>query len=257
MQFLSFSGREDEDVTLFLQNVTRIAFTKGNARDNDWHADYVGTCLSGGALDWYAELDEEVQRSWRDIRLALLKQFSVRGRAPDPPPAAAPPPPNRGTPATPRSPLHPNSSTPGPSPNTTTPPTRQLQFEIPGGAGLFGPITVAPSPPNSTPYSTTHNAVGRRGGGTNVSNDGRTGEVYSPFDRFQAAYPHPYAPKERTTISEAPVPNPFNMTSNSTARNVGGRGGGTSVNNDGRTGEEFMPGLAYLEYLGRKKENEK
>ncbi|KAG8872968.1 hypothetical protein FRB98_009282, partial [Tulasnella sp. 332] len=93
MQFLSFSGDQDEDVTAFLQNVNRIAFTEGRFRDNDWIADYVGACLTGVALDWYARLDEDIERNWRELRIALLQRFMARGDAslaPEPPTATGP-----------------------------------------------------------------------------------------------------------------------------------------------------------------------
>ncbi|KAG9027746.1 hypothetical protein FRB95_007405 [Tulasnella sp. JGI-2019a] len=93
MQFLSFSGREDEDVTAFLQNVNRVAFVEGKTREDDWIADYVGTCVTGIALDWYDELEEDVKRSWKDLRRALLRRFTARvaSLVPEPPAARAPP----------------------------------------------------------------------------------------------------------------------------------------------------------------------
>ncbi|KAG9027251.1 hypothetical protein FRB95_007968 [Tulasnella sp. JGI-2019a] len=97
MQFLSFSGKMDEDVTAFLQSVQRVAFTEGTSRDNEWLTNYVGSCLTGQALTWYALLDDDVQMSWKDLRLRLLLEFAVRDDitlVPDPP-AAAPPPSHR------------------------------------------------------------------------------------------------------------------------------------------------------------------
>ncbi|KAG8878787.1 hypothetical protein FRB98_006000, partial [Tulasnella sp. 332] len=92
MEFLSFSGKKTEDETIFLQDVKRLAFTEGRSRDNDWLVDYVETCLTGAALDWYSQLDEKVQMSWKQLRLALLQSFTARGDLAIPaPPAAAPP----------------------------------------------------------------------------------------------------------------------------------------------------------------------
>ncbi|KAG9027254.1 hypothetical protein FRB95_007971 [Tulasnella sp. JGI-2019a] len=79
MQFLVFSGSQDEDVTAFLQNVKKIAFVEGKSRDSDWLVDYVESCLSGVALDWYDALGEDVQMNWGELRHALLKQFTFRG----------------------------------------------------------------------------------------------------------------------------------------------------------------------------------
>ncbi|KAG8998118.1 hypothetical protein FRB94_007207 [Tulasnella sp. JGI-2019a] len=193
MQSLSFSGRKDEDVTLFLRNVTRIAFREGNGRDNDWHADYVGTCLSGVALDWYVELDEKVQRNWKDLRMALLKQFPTRGPAPDPPAAAAAPPPSHraSRSAAPMSPHSIPVSNTNPIASDTTNPTTNLstrtsRFKIPG-IHLFaskggkkstkGPKTTGAAAHIPSPRLSTHNATGRGGDGRSVKNDGRTGGV--------------------------------------------------------------------------------
>ncbi|KAG8852704.1 hypothetical protein FRB96_008560 [Tulasnella sp. 330] len=99
MEFLSFCGDGGEDATLFLQRVNRIAFAEGKSRDNQWLTDYVAACLTGTALYWYAELDERVQTSWKDLRLAILKQFTIRGDKPDPPATTTLPPMNRGGPS--------------------------------------------------------------------------------------------------------------------------------------------------------------
>lgn len=93
MEFLSFFGEQNDDVTTFLQAVKRIALTEGKSRDDDWLTDYVESCLTGPALDWYAQLDKNVQTSWQDLRLALLQKYTARGNVGPPaaPPAQAPP----------------------------------------------------------------------------------------------------------------------------------------------------------------------
>lgn len=57
-------------MTLVLQKANRIAFAEV--------ADYDGACLAGIALEWYAMLDDDAQRSWKDLRLAILKQLMTR-----------------------------------------------------------------------------------------------------------------------------------------------------------------------------------
>ncbi|KAG8845117.1 hypothetical protein FRB96_002719 [Tulasnella sp. 330] len=93
MEFLSFSGKKSEDVTEFLQNVTRIAFKEGKSRDDNWLADYVESCLTGPALDWYAQLGTDSQRNWTSLRIALLQNYTARRDTSfiPAPPAAAPP----------------------------------------------------------------------------------------------------------------------------------------------------------------------
>ncbi|KAG8997585.1 hypothetical protein FRB93_014043 [Tulasnella sp. JGI-2019a] len=81
MQFLSFTGNNHEDVVGFLQNVDRIALTAGTPHDNDWLVDYIVTCLSGPALSWYVHLDENTQRSWKELHPALLQRFTMPERA--------------------------------------------------------------------------------------------------------------------------------------------------------------------------------
>lgn len=75
LEFLTFEGRDDEDVTLFLRNVNRVAFSQGRQRDDNWTCDYLQTCLAGRALRFFAGLDESVQISWKSLRQAFLDQF--------------------------------------------------------------------------------------------------------------------------------------------------------------------------------------
>lgn len=83
----TFSGNPSEDVTIFIQSVQMVAFEQGRQRDDDWRTDYLTTCLSGDALLFYSELDDEDQYSWRRLRAALLQRFA-RSLAPEPPAAA-------------------------------------------------------------------------------------------------------------------------------------------------------------------------
>lgn len=73
---LTFSGEEGEDVALFLQRVQQEAFTQGKQRDDSWIADYAGTLMGGSALRWYYKLDDEVQGSWKKLRLAMNEHFT-------------------------------------------------------------------------------------------------------------------------------------------------------------------------------------
>lgn len=71
----TFAGLPGEDVTSFLQNIQKDAFTQERQRDDIWVADYALTWLGGEALAWYYDLDEETQGSWRKLRVALLSRF--------------------------------------------------------------------------------------------------------------------------------------------------------------------------------------
>lgn len=44
-------------------------------RDDKWVAEYASTCFNGDALFWFLELGEEVQESWKRLRLALSRRF--------------------------------------------------------------------------------------------------------------------------------------------------------------------------------------
>ncbi|KAG9037212.1 hypothetical protein FRB95_006465 [Tulasnella sp. JGI-2019a] len=89
VEVLTFSGRPDEDVTLFLQNVKRIAFAQGRQKDEGWLADYVETCLAGAALRWFSELEDTAgDQSWKVLRRAFLERFEPVA---NPQPSAAAP----------------------------------------------------------------------------------------------------------------------------------------------------------------------
>lgn len=86
---LTFSGSQLEDVTAFLQTVQRIALAQGRQRDDDWRTDVATAYFTGNALEWYSDLEPEVQYSWRELRRAMLRHFR-HDHSPDPP-AVAPP----------------------------------------------------------------------------------------------------------------------------------------------------------------------
>ncbi|KAG8886095.1 hypothetical protein FRB98_001469, partial [Tulasnella sp. 332] len=121
LESITFQGRETENVTQFLQNVKRIAFSQGCQRDQEWLVDYVETCLADEALEWFIELDDETRFNFDRLRIAMVKRFRVAAPAiiPPAPPAAAPPP------VASRPPIAPESS----------PPTRPLSAPRMGQQG--------------------------------------------------------------------------------------------------------------------------
>ncbi|KAG8848029.1 hypothetical protein FRB96_001321 [Tulasnella sp. 330] len=111
LEELTFGGKEDEDVTLFLQKVKRVAFAQGRQRDQEWLMDYLETCLVGKALLWYLELDGTPKSNFTSLSIAMIRNFPVAASASIPPaPAAASPrpiapvypPPTGPSPALPR-----------------------------------------------------------------------------------------------------------------------------------------------------------
>ncbi|KAG8864224.1 hypothetical protein FRB96_006045 [Tulasnella sp. 330] len=89
-KLLNFCGNDNEDVTIFLRDVKRLAHTQGRQDDDKWLVDYVELCLAGEALRWFSELDDEVVRLWKSLRRAFLQRFKPP-TAPLEPPAAVPP----------------------------------------------------------------------------------------------------------------------------------------------------------------------
>ncbi|KAG8992826.1 GTP-binding protein Rab-3D [Tulasnella sp. JGI-2019a] len=87
-ELLTFDGSDTSDVTTFLQNVKRVAFSQGRQRDNDWLVDYAEASLTGDALRWFHELDEDTVDSWKALRGAFLHRFKKPVSVPAP--AAAP-----------------------------------------------------------------------------------------------------------------------------------------------------------------------
>ncbi|KAG8992839.1 hypothetical protein FRB94_006986 [Tulasnella sp. JGI-2019a] len=92
-EVLTFDGSETSDVTAFLQNVKRVAFSQGRQRDNEWLVDYAEVSLTGRALRWFHGLDEETVGSWKSLRGAFLHRFGSTANAlvPAAAPLAAPP----------------------------------------------------------------------------------------------------------------------------------------------------------------------
>ncbi|KAG8989854.1 hypothetical protein FRB94_013954, partial [Tulasnella sp. JGI-2019a] len=56
---ITYDGSNGSDVTLFLQNVKRIAFIQGRQHDDQWLIDCAEISLVGEALRWFHELDDE------------------------------------------------------------------------------------------------------------------------------------------------------------------------------------------------------
>ncbi|KAG8988010.1 hypothetical protein FRB94_001176, partial [Tulasnella sp. JGI-2019a] len=84
---LAFEGRENDDVTVFLRELKRVANAQGRQRDNDWLVDTFEMCLAGPALRWYSLLDDDVQSDFKRLRLAALQRFTPIERVPEPPAA--------------------------------------------------------------------------------------------------------------------------------------------------------------------------
>lgn len=91
-ELLTFDGSDTSDVTVLLQNVKRVAFSQGRQHDDQWLMDYTEISLTGTALRWFHELDEQSLHSWRALRGAFLLRFgsyeSHLASAPAPDPAA-------------------------------------------------------------------------------------------------------------------------------------------------------------------------
>lgn len=81
-----------------------MAFQQGKQRDDEWVADFAATCFGGEALEWYVDLDEESQTSWRKLRARLIQRWHIKSgktasdtvdldpaNIPTPAPAASPP----------------------------------------------------------------------------------------------------------------------------------------------------------------------
>ncbi|KAG9026150.1 hypothetical protein FRB95_009357 [Tulasnella sp. JGI-2019a] len=81
---MTFAGIVGEDVPLFLQNIQQEAFKQGRQREDGWIADYALTMLRGRALIWYYDLEEDVQSSWRKLRVAIIDRFGIPDTAAGP-----------------------------------------------------------------------------------------------------------------------------------------------------------------------------
>jgi len=88
---LTFSGREGDDVTVFIAHVQEAAFAQGHQRDDEWCADYAATRLPGPAMRWYTGLDDDESGSWRRLRHAMVRDFP-ESSPPEPPAAVGPSP---------------------------------------------------------------------------------------------------------------------------------------------------------------------
>lgn len=94
-ELLSFRGEDSEDVTVFLQDVKRVANTEGHQRDEEWLVDYVEQCLSGHAFQWFTQHEEQIGGKWKPLRAALTNRFAGSSPQVADPSAAAPPPGSR------------------------------------------------------------------------------------------------------------------------------------------------------------------
>lgn len=112
-QQASFSGNGLDDVTEFLRDVQKVAFSAGRQRDDDWRADYVATCLSGPAMIFYMTLSDEDRYSWPKLCRSLLTEFSRPAPAPPEAPAAVP------------------AAAPPRPPHAQAPAARPPRFEVP------------------------------------------------------------------------------------------------------------------------------
>jgi len=72
---VTFAGAKDESCLAFIVAVRKRAFDQGKARDNDWIADFVATCLRGDALLWHMKLPKETRYDWVTLQDALVKRF--------------------------------------------------------------------------------------------------------------------------------------------------------------------------------------
>ncbi|KAG8899095.1 hypothetical protein FRC01_010672, partial [Tulasnella sp. 417] len=95
-----FKGVDGAEAESFIMSVQRIARKEGKSRDNEWIADLVASCLTGEALRWYVDQDEDTQNDWRRLRKAILQQYpshtessssSLQRTIPTPAAAATPP----------------------------------------------------------------------------------------------------------------------------------------------------------------------
>lgn len=75
LPWITFGGSLGESPAAFVRSVQRLAFQQGRVDDDRWIAHYVSACFDGEALLWYSELEEEIQGSWRNVRLALLRRY--------------------------------------------------------------------------------------------------------------------------------------------------------------------------------------
>ncbi|KAG8952241.1 hypothetical protein FRC04_004948 [Tulasnella sp. 424] len=73
--WITFGGLPNESSSAFVQCLQRIGFQQGRGRDDEWMAEYAATCFEGDALSWYAQLDDEIQESWKKLRAKLLQKY--------------------------------------------------------------------------------------------------------------------------------------------------------------------------------------
>lgn len=87
---LLFCGNDDEDVTRFFHSLLRLALAAGHQRDDAWLMDHLEASLSGGALQYYVNLEDDSKMDFKRARSSLINRF---GHAFGPPAAIAAAPP--------------------------------------------------------------------------------------------------------------------------------------------------------------------
>ncbi|KAG8875392.1 hypothetical protein FRB97_005155 [Tulasnella sp. 331] len=82
--YLTFEGKDDEDVTLFLRDFKRLALSCDRHQDEDWMADQMEASLAGLALRWYLTLETVERRIFTSLRIAMLERFQPSANVPAP-----------------------------------------------------------------------------------------------------------------------------------------------------------------------------
>lgn len=73
-----FKGNAEDQVEEFIRQIRAEAFQNGKSRDDEWIADFAGTCFAGNALWWYEGLELETQSSWKLLRQALVTKYGPK-----------------------------------------------------------------------------------------------------------------------------------------------------------------------------------
>jgi len=74
---LTFYGIDGDECERFVAAVNKWAFEGDKDKDDEWVARFATSCIAGSAVRFYGTLDEDIQRSWRKLRLALLANYSA------------------------------------------------------------------------------------------------------------------------------------------------------------------------------------
>ncbi|KAI0062050.1 hypothetical protein BV25DRAFT_1916346 [Artomyces pyxidatus] len=72
LDLITFEGKPDEDVSIFLRDVKQVALRQGDLDNDDWIKHYVESCLSGTALGClYAGLRPNLPHPMHPLRCNL------------------------------------------------------------------------------------------------------------------------------------------------------------------------------------------